>query len=161
MRTALLVIDVQSYFLERSPADLPSRIVEHIRKSSYDCVAFTIFDNPVGSNWERSLGWTNCRDSRDKELAAEFNSLALKENSFIKSSYSALELPALRRFLQSQDIQNVELCGIDVDACVLATAFQAFDQGYGVRVLLDLCHSRAGMQNHAKDIINRNLQSKN
>ncbi len=62
MKRALLVIDVQRYFLKRSPPDLSAKIANYIRSSSYDFVGFTFFRNLEGSNWEKSLGWHKCKD---------------------------------------------------------------------------------------------------
>lgn len=161
MKTGLVVIDVQSYFMKRSPAELPGKIANHIRKSAYDLIVFTIFQNQKGSNWERSLGWTICRDESDLELAKELRKFTSEDNTFIKHSYSAFKGGGFETYLKEHDIEKLEICGIDIEACVLATAYEAFDKGYEVKVLFDLSHSRAELDKAAKSIILRNIQTKN
>lgn len=160
MKTALVVVDVQSYFMKRAPADLPVRIAEHIRSSQYDVVCFTIFENQDGSNWERSLLWSECKDDADLVLAPELQEIADKANVYIKHSYSALKQPDIAKLLREQGIEKLEVCGIDTEACVLATSYDAFDQGYEVEVLFELSHSRAGLHEAAKSIILRDIQTK-
>jgi nicotinamidase-related amidase len=160
VKRALVIIDVQSYFLRRSPVNLPARIAEHIRKSNYDALAFTIFQNQDGSNWERSLRWQKSKSDKDLELAGELKEFA-KDNIFIKHSYSAFKGSSFEDYLKKHQIERLDICGIDIDACVLATAYEAFDKGYEVKVLFELSHSRAGLDEAAQSIILRDLQTKN
>lgn len=159
MKKALLVIDVQRYFLQKSPAQLPGKIIQYINRSNYDYVAFTAFRNVPGSNWEKSLGWKKCQSDKDLELPKEFKSLVTPNNTFEKHTYSALKSPlGLLERLRQLEIEEIDLCGIDTEACVLATAYDAFDQGFKVNVLFDLSYSRAGYETTAKAIINRTIQ---
>ncbi len=159
MKKALLVIDIQKYFLEKSPEDLPSRINNHVKSSKYEFVGFTVFRNARGSNWEKSLGWEKCRSDKDLELPKEFKKLLTKDNVYEKHTYSALKSsPDLLKHLRKLRIEEIDLCGIDTEACVLATAYDAFDQGFKVNVLFDLSCSRAGHEVAAKAIINRTIQ---
>jgi len=161
MKTALAVIDVQSYFLQRSPKDLPAKIADHIRKSAYDLVVFTIFQNLDESNWERSLHWSKSKSPQDLELAEELKEFTKDGNVFIKHSYSAFKGGSFEEYLQKHKIERLEICGIDLEACVLATAYEAFDKGYEVKVLFDLSYSRVGLEEAAKAIILRDIQSRN
>ena len=161
MSTALVIIDVQSYFLERSPTDLPSKIANHIRNSDYDLVIFTVFQNVDNSNWERTMNWSRCKMSEDLELAVELKEFTSDDNVFIKHSYSAFKGGNFEEYLQSHRVKKLELCGIDLEGCVLATAYEAFDKGYEVKVLFDLSHSRADLGEAAKSIILRDIQTKN
>lgn len=159
MKKALLVIDVQKYFLEKAPKDLPSRIADHIKSSKYEFLAFTTFRNIAGSNWEESLGWKKCQSDKDLELPKEFKSLVTPDNIFEKRTYSALKSPdKLSKHLRRLKIEEIDLCGIDIEACVLATAYDAFDQGFKTNVLFGLSYSRSGLGTEAKAIINRTIQ---
>lgn len=159
MKKALLVIDVQQYFLEKTPKTLPAKIKKHIKSTNYDFIAFTQFRNVKDSNWEKSLQWDKCRNDEDLVLADEFAGLATKQNTFEKHTYSAFRHPGnLLKQLHKHQIDQVNLCGIDTEACVLATAYDAFDQGFKVNVLFDLSYSRAGHDAAAKAIIDRTIQ---
>jgi len=161
MKTALVVIDVQSYFLKRAPGDLASRIADHIQKSKYDAVVFTVFQNKAGSNWERTLKWSKCKLGEDLELAVELKEFTSDSNVFIKHAYSAFKGGNFEEYLQSHGVKRLDLCGVDLEGCVLATAYEAFDKGYEVKVLFELSYSRAGLSNAAKSIILRDIQTKN
>jgi len=130
MKTALLVIDVQAYNIQRAPKDLPGKIASHIQASNYDFAGFTVFRNIDNSNWEKTLNWNQCKFGRDLILANEFKGLANPSNIFEKNTYSALKQESLLSELNSRSIEEIHLCGIDTDACVLATAYDAFDQNY-------------------------------
>ncbi|AXR73246.1 isochorismatase family protein [Auritidibacter ignavus] len=47
--------------------------------------------------------------------------------------------PDLNAWLAERDIETVHIVGIATDHCVLATALDAVDAGYDVKVLADLC----------------------
>lgn len=159
MKTALVIIDVQSYFLQKSPQDLPAKIANHIRHSDYDVVVFTIFQNETNSNWVRTLHWTKSNSQEDLELPPEFKEF-IQDNVFIKHSYSAFKGEGFEEHLKTHKIQKLEICGIDLEACVLATAYEAFDKDYEVKVLFELSHSRADLDEAAKSIILRDIQTK-
>ncbi|AJI50687.1 isochorismatase family protein [Francisella tularensis subsp. holarctica] len=44
-------------------------------------------------------------------------------------------------FLKQKNINKIYLTGIDIDACVLASAFYGFDLGYDIEILQDFCLS--------------------
>jgi nicotinamidase-related amidase len=52
------------------------------------------------------------------------------------------------------------ICGIDSDACVLATAFEAFDLGYHVKINFDLTYSSNDLHKAAQLIAERNILSR-
>lgn len=158
MKTALLVVDVQSYFLERSPKDLPAKIADYIRSSNYDFIGFTVFRNVDGSNWEKSLDWHKSKTDEEIKLADEFKDLVTPENTFEKHTYSALKHGKLLGILEDKGIEEIHLCGIDTDACILASAYDAFDQNFKVKILFDLSYSRAGLKEAVKNIARRNIQ---
>jgi len=159
MKKALLVIDVQRYFLQKSPKDLPSKIADHIRSSSYDFLAFTTFRNLPNSNWEKFLGWKKCQSDEDVTLPGEFNGLANSKNVFEKHTYSALKHPdGLLKVLREKKIEQIDLCGIDTEACVLASAYDTFDHGFKTNILFNLSYSRTGLNDAAKEIALRTLQ---
>jgi nicotinamidase-related amidase len=157
---ALIVIDVQAYFMRHSPSDLPSRIRNHIQASQYDLLAFTVFRNVPDSNWVRTLHWGKCQADEDCAIPLELLEFSSSENTFIKTAYSGFQGTNLETYLQASAIQQVDLCGIDTDSCVLATAFEAFDKGYQVKVLSELAFSRWGLQAAAQSIIAKNFYPK-
>lgn len=148
---ALLVIDIPEHREE-----LSQMIVRHIETSHYDKVFFTEWRNVPGSNFVRQLSYSARMD--EPEIPAAFARFITSDNYFIKHTYSALKQPELRKALENY--KQLDLCGVDTDACVLATAYDAFDQNFAVNILFDLCETKnAQLQNAAKLISQRNIKS--
>lgn len=160
MSNALLVVDVQHYYMESAPSDLPQRIVNHYKALNYDCVVFSSFKNKPQSNFVKSLKWDKCSTKADAQLPEEFSDLATKENTFTRAAYSAFKATKLHAYLQKNQVERLIICGVDSDACVLATAFEAFDLGYHVKINFDLTYSSNDLHKAAQLIAERNIFSR-
>ena len=162
-KTALLVIDVQNFFTIEKAADLPIKIAEHIKRSSYDHLLFTRMRYDPSSNFERILHWRGPTKSPEIDLHADIATFAAPETTFEKTTYSALKVPELLAFLRKNEIGSIDICGINIDACVLSSAFEAFDLGFNVRVLEELSSVSSMEEEYVKSaevIIKRNLKRK-
>lgn len=160
MSNALLVVDVQHYFMKDAPDDLPQRIVNHRNAISYDYVVFTNFKNYADSNFVKLLKWDKCNTDQDAQLPKEFSELASVDNTFTRASYSAFKTTDLHAYLQQRRVERLIICGVDTDACVLATAFEAFDLGYHVKIDFDLTYSSNDLHKAARLIAERNIFSR-
>lgn len=160
MKTALVIIDVQKYFLEGAPQGFSSRIADHIKTSAYDSIVFTVFKNNPESNFVKTLNWEKCFSEEDTSLPEILQPYVFKENLFIRSTYSGFETTDLHAFLKNHGTHKVVLCGVDSEACVLATAFSAFDKGYAVEINFDLTYSSGSLTRQARAIADRTLKPK-
>lgn len=161
MKNALVVIDVQNHFAVEKAADLPEKIRRHIENTPYDHVIFTKFLNLPGSNFHKILGYKKVTGPPATDLHPTLRPLA--KNIFEKTTYSAFKDPKFVDFLRQNAITEIYLCGINIDGCVLATAYEAFDLGYKVKILEDLssvASFRDDYETSAKTIIGRNLKRK-
>jgi len=160
--SALVVIDMQTYFVNRHTKNLPKQIAEFIKgnEGKFDFVIFTRFVNKEDSNFVKCLNWRECFNSDQTAIHPELLSLANKNKVFEKRSYSIFKSKPLAEFLRKKGIRKLVLCGIDIDACVLASAFEAFDLGYDLKILteLSLSHSGEKLNRAALEIIRKNLQ---
>lgn len=156
----LLVVDFQQGFASNINPALGSKIkslVDLFTDVSY-CV-FTQFKNTASSNFVKQLGW-------DKLLTEEEQDFIVCPNSanFVveKNTYSAV-CDDLLDFLRDHQIKTVFLCGLDSDACILATAFDLFDRGYRVLIIEDACDSSGGSEinDAAMAIIRRSFGENN
>lgn len=161
-KLALLVIDVQNYFINEHTGSLPSKIASHINSHDYDFVLFTKFVNRKDSNFVKMLGWGKCTSPPDTDICEELVGFANGENVFEKHTLSAFKNPGVKHFLDKNKISKLFICGTDSEACVLSSAFEAFDLGYDVHILKELCASTNGTDFHeyARTIIERNLEPK-
>lgn len=157
MKKALIVIDVQNYFMNEHTHELPKKIAMHLENNSYDTVAFTKFVNSPNSSFQKIFGWKKCANPPEIDIVPELQEHA--QNIFEKNGFSAFKSSKLLTFLHQNDIQEVYLCGTDTEACVLASALEAFELGFHVHVLHELCASHHGQtfHNYGKSILERNL----
>lgn len=162
MNKIALVVDVQNYFINDYTNSIPGKIAQFIDKNKFDFLLFTKFVNHEGSNYFKMLNWKKCLGSPDTDIHFALGRFIDKENVFEKASYSIFKSKGLSDFLKRNKITKLYLCGIDIDACVLASAFDAFDLGYEVEVLTDLSSSHSGEQLHnaALEIIKKNVTRK-
>ena len=159
---ALIVIDVQNYFLNEYTKDLPRKIANFIAKNKFDFLIFTKFVNSKDSNFYRFFKWKKCFLKEETEIAEGLLTFTNKNNVFVKHTFSAFKNKKLIAFLRKNKIKEVYLCGTDTDACVLASAYDAFDLGFYVYTLKELCSSCNGEYFHSigKELISRNLEHK-
>ena len=75
-----------------------------------------------------------------------------------KMRYSALT-DELKTILSNGSFDTIYLCGLETDACVLATAFDLFDFGITPKILIDCCASARGKEYHvaAQKIMERSF----
>lgn len=159
MKTALLVIDVQNCFLNENTKELPQKIASYIATHKHDYVLFTRFINKQNSNFYKKLNWKECMESPDIDICPLLMKYINEDNIFDKSTYSAFKSSVLLNFIKTNNIDKLFLCGLDADACVLATAFEGFDLGLDITVVTDLISSgEQKMQAYVRDIVKRNIQ---
>lgn len=147
MRTALLVVDVQNGFINEFTKHIPDRIVTLIERDQHSPVLFTRFVNVDGSPFRRMLGWDECVEPPDTELAPEIVPFAVEERIFSKPGYAGVP-DGLAKHLQDAGYERIAVVGIDTDMCVLKVALDLFDLNIEPLVYVDCCASTAGLQAH-------------
>ena len=158
-RTALIILDLQNCFITDKTKSLPQKIKKHIELQKYDFIIFSKFINSESSNFIKKLNWDKCKTSPEIDIVSEFSEIAVKNHIFEKNTYSIFKSKEFVDFLSQNKISKLFFCGLDLDACILASAFEAFDLGLDFEILYDLSSSstKIDIDNSAKQIINRNL----
>ena len=158
-RTAFIILDLQNCFITDKTKSLPQKIKEHIKSQKYDFIIFSKFRNSESSNFIKKLNWDKCKTSPEIDIVSELSEIAVKNHIFEKSTYSIFKSEEFVDFLSQNKISKLFFCGLDLDACILASAFEAFDLGFDFEILYDLSGSSAkiDIDNFAKQIIKRNL----
>ncbi|HLD33160.1 MAG TPA: isochorismatase family cysteine hydrolase [Candidatus Nanoarchaeia archaeon] len=144
--TALLVIDMQNYFLDdKSHAFVPSS--RHVLKNVLQLISlfrnhsqpiiFTYFAiareaDPIGNWW----GDTVREDSFQSQIFPAFRP---RENEYIfrKSTYDSFYRTELETILRSSNIKHVVVAGVLSNLCCETTARQAFIRNFSVFFALD------------------------
>ncbi|MDP4039974.1 MAG: isochorismatase family cysteine hydrolase [Candidatus Pacearchaeota archaeon] len=158
-RTVLVILDLQNCFITDKTKSLPQKIKKYIETQKYDFIIFSKFINSESSNFVKKSNWNKCKNSPETDIVPELSEIALKNHIFEKSAYSIFKSKQFVDFLSQNKISKLYFCGLDLDACILASAFEAFDLGFSFEILCDLSGSSAkiNMDNSARQIINRNL----
>lgn len=157
---ALLIIDVQNYFIKENTLDIPDKIAAYIENNSFDFLVFTKFINNEESSFFKLLNWQKCTSSPDIDIDERLVNIANKSMVFEKNTYSIFKAKGLREYLDSNNIKVLYMCGIDTDSCILASMYEAFDMGYESHILKHLTFSRGGedLYSSALKIIKRDLE---
>ena len=139
----LIVIDVQNGFVNGHTRHVVP-VVERLQHG-YERIHATRFVNPPESPYRRFLDWRRFGEgSADAELAFRPAAHAVIVEKHVYSCVTEELLDELRQ----AGMNEVSLCGIDTDACVLMTAVDLFQNGFRPVVLADACASHAGPDYH-------------
>ncbi len=131
-----LIVDPQPLFIGSDEALIPQ-----IRDQAhqYRVVYATRFINLPGSLYRKALSWPEgAPEAPDAQLHLQIAEIP-QLRVVTKTGYCPPE--ALWSEMAAAGIKQVHICGWNLDACVLAAAFSAWDAGIQPVVLADLCSS--------------------
>ncbi len=161
MSEPLLIVDVQSGFINDFTHHVPQRVVRLIERNQYAPVIFTRFINDPGGPYDRFLDWHSCNSEPETDIVPELKPFA--QNEFVFSKLGLCGMPdELTGYLREQRSERVFLVGIDTDMCVLKIAMDLFDMGIEPIIFTDCCASTAGLQAHLAGlaVLSRNIGAK-
>lgn len=145
--SALIVIDMQQYFLDPSShAYVPTStaIVPHVQQALNSFreenlpVIFTYFaveegeEDPVGNWWGRSVTEGSDESKIVDKLAPKDGETVLR-----KSSYSSFAGTDLKNILERQNVSQLVITGVLSNLCCETTAREAFGLGLDVFFAMD------------------------
>lgn len=158
MSEPLLIVDVQSAFINEFTHHIPHRIMRLIQRKEYAPLLFTRFINDPDGPYQRFLDWHSCEGGSEIDIVPELQPFAQADHIFSKSGLCGMPDP-LADYLLNQRIQQIFVVGIDTDMCVLKIAMDLFDLGIEPIVFTDCCASTAGLQAHLAGlaVLSRNI----
>lgn len=161
MSEPLLIVDVQSGFINEFTHHIPERVVRLIQRNDYEPILFTRFINSPSGPYCRFLGWHGCDTEPDTNLVAELEPFAKPEFVFSKPGLCGMP-DELTKFVRDRSLERISIVGIDTDMCVLKIAMDLFDIGIEPMVIADCCASTAGLQAHLAGlaVLSRNIGAK-
>ncbi len=162
MSKILLIVDLQKEFIGEENKGLPAKIAAFLekRKSNFDQILFFKFLNDKQSNWYQELRWDGMLEKSEAELVEEIKPFVNENNCFIKqAAFSVFRVKDFTNFLKQKEKVELYLAGLDTHACIYQSALEAFERGYKVRVIEDLCAASHGEEYHQWAIksLQRNL----
>ena len=133
-KRALLVIDVQTGFVNERNAWIILNIAKLITDGDYGSFVCAEFQADQGSQWDKQSGWTFELSPTVPEIK---NILNTEKTTFVtkKSRSVFIEQSSLVQKLRDQGIEEVHVVGYDINDCVLTTANDAFDYGFYTYVI--------------------------
>lgn len=147
----LVVVDVQNGFIRPESAHVVpviARLLERWQKEGGD-VLFTRYLNYPGSPFERLVRWSGCMTSPQIDIVDELQPYADKATAVIdKKGYSLFSDAAGAALVAERGWQEIYVCGIATESCVLATALGAFELDLTPWVIEDASASHAGQHVH-------------
>lgn len=158
MKKMLLVIDLQKSFINPNTEFLISKIDSLVNSGSYDLVVFTKFINDNDSMWVKKINYKGCISLEDRKIMID-----TKDNIVLEKSLYTAYSNNLINLINLFKIDEVHLCGIDTECCVLKTAFDLFENDYNIKVLsgYSACTHGEESNKNALDIIARNIGKSN
>jgi nicotinamidase-related amidase len=151
----IIIVDMQEGFMNANNIHLIKKINSYIKNNRFNYAYYTKFENKINSPFQTILNWHAMKTSEEQKIVVD-----ILENAQIisKSTYS---LPNKTiKHLKQNGISEIELCGTDTEACVLAIAYQLFDNGIKPILLKELCGTSSDNTNLHKaalDIIKRSF----
>lgn len=149
-KSLLIIIDVQKGFINDFTKEVPQKIKNHLvaNQNQYNFVVFTKFINKPNSKFIQYLNWKGCMKPEEIEIVDELKEFINKENLFEKETYSAFKSKKLMSFIRSNKITQIFLCGLNTDACVIASAFDGFDLGFEIHIIKELTNTFWGSEEY-------------
>ena len=152
---ALMIVDMQDGQLRENNRHLVKKINNYLKKEKVDKVIYTRFYNHEESPFVQFLGYRDMIDEKDINIAVD-----LVDDGWIFPKISYGLAPQQLNYLKEKDVDEVILCGTDIDSSVLTIAYNLFDYGIRPYFKWSCCGSKAKNKNvksNIKYIIKRNF----
>lgn len=158
MKTMLLIVDLQRGFIKPCTENVINIVKRAINDLQYDVCIYSRFYNTEETSFSRFLNWKKFQSAEEQEIVLPVDK---KDITISKDTYSAVT-KELKNIIKEGEYKRVYICGIDTDACVLATAFDLFDNGIEPLIIIDGCASTGGKEYHqAAELIMKRSFGKN
>lgn len=154
MSKSLIVVDMQKGFMTKpNYVSLVSKIQSLIDSGNYEKIYFTKFVNRQGSLYQTKLNWFNLTDDDSTSLVIECDNATI----FEKYGYG-LTQEQLKEIIALNE-KEIDVCGVETEACVYAIAFQLFDNGIFPNVLKNYVATATQRQEFAINLLIRQFGS--
>jgi nicotinamidase-related amidase len=138
MKTMLLVIDAQNYFVNDNTLPVFESIRDYIesRRKKYDFIVFTRHINNRNAPLYKITKWKDMVKGKETEIWKGLKPFA--KQVFTKDVYSIFNSDNFLKFVNDNKISKIDICGFNLGACVNAAVIDGLDHGYETFLLKDL-----------------------
>lgn len=130
----IIIVDMQKGFINQNNSDIVEPIINYLKSNNFDNVFYTRFINTIGGPFVKFLGYNAMSTKEECEFVVD---VVKSATIFNKTGYG-LSFEMINE-LKNRNIKEIEICGTDIDACILAVAFDLFDNGIRPIILENLC----------------------
>lgn len=150
-KKAIIIVDMQQGFMTKENyKTLNLKINNCLKNNKYDNVFLTKFINKKNSLYETKLNWTAMQDFISQNI-----SIDVPEGAFIFEKYGyGLSQNQLEK-IKNLGVEEIDVCGLETEACVYAIAFQLFDIGIFPNILINYVATSPEREDMAKQMLIR------
>lgn len=155
---ALVVVDIQQGFMQKGADRLVPEVRDLVRQFEPNRVYYLRYRNVPGSLFTKYLDWHEFLTRNHYDIVPD----VLTAEPQIFDHYGYSPPPELIERLHADGIEEVGICGVDTDACVMAALFTLWDHNIRPIVLSAYCASSGGEHLHraALDLMLRQFGSR-
>lgn len=152
-RNVLLVIDLQNGFVHDQSKHVIPVIERLMVQRPWDVIIQTRWMHKEKTSFTERLFYRDMAAKGKEDLVLNHGNFTVIK----RHTYNALNKD-LVKCLKKQD--EIYVCGLEIDACVLATCYALFDEGYNFRVVQDAVSSkRTSLYKPCLELMERNFGS--
>lgn len=131
----LLIVDTQPSFANGFTADRIEKIKEYVKthQKEYSEIYSTVLQNNVTSAFVENLDWKECMEEEAPFVKGD---VVLSKHTYGLSEQRIKMLKVKNA--------TIDVIGGNLDTCIMAIAYQLFDNGLNFRILTDYCFSSSG-----------------
>ena len=147
---SIIIVDMQDSFLNENNNYLIECINNYLENNEFSNIFITKCINDDDSPFRKILKY-NEGYSHKIVINQPTNAIIFNKNGY-GLNQKQIDL------IKEKGIKEIEICGTDIDACVLAIAFNLFDNGIKPIILSNLCDTSSknkSLKNYSLEIIKR------
>ena len=141
----IIIVDMQKGFINENNKHLVDKIDTYLVSNKFDNIFFTQCINNNESPYIKILNWNGMTNTDEQKFIIN---IPVQAKILTKNCYGISQKDI--DLFRSLDINEIEICGTDVDACILAIGFNLFDNNIKPIFLKDLCGTSSKNENMIK-----------
>lgn len=155
----IIVVDMQKGFINQNNQFLIEKVNSYLHSNCFKNVFYTECINQSGGPFLEILKWNAMLKIEEQQIVVD---ILNNSTIFTKNGYGLT--PEMIKCLKDKNITEIELCGTDTDACVMAIAYNLFDNNIKPIILSSLCGSSSSnkkLHNNSIEIMKRSFGKEN
>ncbi len=135
--------------MNKDTKNIPKKIADYTKEkgNEFDYMFFLKFVNNKDTIFFKQ-GWEDMMDSPETDFCPEIEEVVGEHKVFIKDTRSCLRNEKFLKFLKDNNVEELYLCGLNTNECILSNAYDGIDCGFNVFVIKDLVQTFFGQENH-------------